>query len=105
MDHGEGAGTYLNVGDAKHPVYEMDGARNHVDVLTGQKDTPSVKTDTIKPANETETISIPRKRVKPPDLPVEVTICTPAELDGLGDRTDTSSIHGYAQRWSWDGNG
>ena len=92
MDHGEGAGTYLNIGDTKCPVYETDGARNHADASTGQKDTPSIEMDTIKPANEMETISIPRKRVKPPDLPVEVTICTPVELDGLGDRMDMSSV-------------
>ena len=63
------AGTYLSVGDAKCLVKETDGVGCHMDASTGQTDAPSVETNAIKPENDPETISIPRKKVKPQNPP------------------------------------
>ena len=89
---GDGPSTYLGPGDAKRLVNEMDGAGIHADRLTGQADAPSVQMKAIKPAKATETISIPRKKVKPPDLPIETARGHPDELNGCGNLADTLSV-------------
>ena len=93
MSHGDGAGTYLATGDVKHIIEVMDGVKSHADMLTGHGDTPSIETGMIKPANETKIISIPRKKVKPPDLPVVAATCTPEVLNGDGDLADGLTVH------------
>ncbi|KIM68355.1 hypothetical protein SCLCIDRAFT_20264 [Scleroderma citrinum Foug A] len=92
ISHGERVSTHLGIRGAKRPVHETDGTGTHAGTLTGQMDASSVKTKAIIPANATENVRTTRKRMKPPDLPVEVAICAPAESDGLGDRTDMSSV-------------
>ena len=89
---GDGSSTYLGPGDAKRLVNETDGTGIHTDRSTGQADAPSVQTKAIKPAKVTETISIPRKKVKPPDLPIETARGHPDKLNGCGNLVDTSSI-------------
>ena len=69
ISYRDNAGTHLRVGDAKHLVYEMDGARTHMGTLTGQTDAPSIEMNMNKPANAPDIVSIPRKKAKPPDLP------------------------------------
>ena len=92
VSHGEGAGTYLGTGDAKRGITETDGVGIHADASTGQTDAPSVETNAIKPENDPETISIPRMKEKPPDLPMETTRGHPDEPDGCGNPADMSSI-------------
>ena len=89
---GDGSSTYLGSGDAKCLVNEMDGAGIHMDRSTGQADAPSVQTKAIKPAKATETISIPQKKVKPPDLPIETARGHPDELNSCRNLADMSSI-------------
>jgi len=93
MSCGEGAGTYLGVGDAKRIVNATNGVRRHADALTGPMDVPSVYTDAIITANMTETVSIPPKRTKPPNSRARW-------LRGCVERTN-----GRAERWKRDGNG
>ena len=93
IGHGEGAGMYLAIGDAKHVIEVMDGVESHADTSTGHGDTPSVETDMIKPANETKTISIPRKKVKPPDLPVVAATCAPEVSNGDRDLAEGLTVH------------
>ena len=92
LGHREGAWMYLSIGDVKRPVYETDGARSHADVLNMSMDAPSVETDTLMPTNEPEIVRIPRKKLKPPDLPVEAAICAPDKSDGCGNHMDVSSV-------------
>ena len=82
--HGENASTYLSAGDARCSGDETDGVGSHTDVPSRHGDVLSVEMNAILPTNAPENVSIPRKRTKPPDLPVEVAICAPAESDGLG---------------------
>ena len=56
---GEGADTYLGVGDVKCGIDEADGIGSHVGTSTGYRDLPSVKTDAETTENKTETVSIP----------------------------------------------
>ena len=81
----------IPVEDARCTPDESDRRRTHTEALTGHGDVPNVNMYAIKPENEMQIISIPRKREKPPDLPVEAARCIPEESDGLGDRTDMSS--------------
>ena len=90
---GDRSSMYLGPGDAKHLVNETDGTGIHADRSTGQMDTPSVETNVIKPANKSETVRLPRKKRKPPDLPVEAARCTPGGSDGLRDHADASSVY------------
>ena len=89
---GDGPSMYLGPGDAKHLVNEADGAGIHADRSTGQVDAPSIQTKAIKPAKAMETISIPQKKVKPPDLPIETARGHPDKLNGCGNLADTLSI-------------
>ncbi|KIM63284.1 hypothetical protein SCLCIDRAFT_24410 [Scleroderma citrinum Foug A] len=91
--HRENASTYLSAGDARCSEDEMDGIGSHTDVPSQHGDVLSVEMNVILPTNTPENVSIPQKRTKPPDLPVEVAICTPAESDGLGDQTDMLTTH------------
>ena len=74
-------------------THKTDGIESHVDGSIGRRDTPSVQTDTLKPANATEIVRTPQKRKKPPNLPSETASRTPDEPNGIGDRTDGSSVH------------
>ena len=88
LGHSDDLGTYLSDGDTKRLVYETDGAGTHVGTLTGQTDAPSIETNMNKPANAPDIISIPRKKAKPPDSPVDTTRTAPVEPNGFGDHAD-----------------
>ena len=84
----------------KRVIYMMDGIGSPADTSTGHGEVPSVKMNVIKPANETETISIPRKKVKLPDSPISAIRWLPDEpdgcinlMDGIESQTDMSSGH------------
>ena len=91
MDHGDGVGTYLSVGDSKRNVRETDGVGSHADMPTRQTDTPRVETDMNIAANTTENVRLPRKMDKPPNLPVEASRGHPDEPDSCRNHADASS--------------
>ena len=91
-DHGESVSTYLGIGDAKRVIHETYGVGSHADVSPGQTDASSVETDANRSANATKKVRTARKKVKPPDIPVEAASCAPGESNGLGDATVTSSM-------------
>ena len=90
-------GTYLATGDARCIVCEMDGLAGHVDTLTGQTDAPSIKTDARISANEPESVSIPREKAKPPDLPMGTTRGHPDEPDSCGNLAEGLTTHADTQ--------
>ena len=93
MSDGEDAETYLGVRDVKRTVLETDGARNHADTLGARTDAPSIETDAITTVNAPQNVRIPRKRKKPPDLPIGTTRGYPDEPDSCGNRTDASGMY------------
>jgi len=93
MSCDEGAGTYLSVRDVKCVVHATDGVGSQSDASIGHSDVPCVDTDTITPANMPEIVSIPRKRTKPPDLPIGAAKRTPDKPNGCGDHMDGPSVH------------
>ena len=93
MSDSEDAETYLGVRDVKRAVLEMDGTRNHADMLGAWTDAPSIKTDAITTVNAPENVRIPRKQKKLPDLPIGTTRGYPDEPDGCGNRTDASGMY------------
>jgi len=92
MSDGEGAETYLGVRDAKRIVNATDGVGSHANASSGHADVPNVQTNANKPANTPEIVSIPRKRTKPPDLPIGAAKRTPDKPNGCGDHTDGPSV-------------
>ena len=86
MGYGDGAGTYLDAGDAKRNVNETDGIGSHADASTGHEDAHSVETDTLKPANAMEIVSTHQIESKPPD-PLTM------GAGGRANETDRSSHH------------
>jgi len=92
MSNGEGAETYLGVRDAKRIVNAMGGVGSHANASSGHADVPNVQTNANKPANATETVSIPPKPKKPPDLPGKGARWAPDEPNGYGTRADTFSV-------------
>ena len=92
VSHNEGAGTYLGAGGAKGNIEVMDGVERHVHTSTGHGAVPSVKTDAIIPARAPDSVSIPRKRIKPPDLPSRSARTPPDEPDGCGNHTDALRV-------------
>ena len=92
ISHGDDTGTYLTTGDARRIVCETDGLAGHADTSTGQTDAPSVEMDARISANEPESISIPREKAKPPDLPMGTTRGHPDEPDGCRNHPNTLSI-------------
>ena len=93
VSHSDGAGTYLSAGDAKRGVTETNGIETHADASIGRGDAQSIKTDTDISANETQIVRLPRKKVKPPDLPSRSARTPPDEPDGRGNLVDTSSVY------------
>ena len=93
MSCGNDAGTYLIAGDAKRSVEVTDGVGSHADAPSGDRDVPSVQTKAIKPEKATETISIPQKKLKPPDLPGQSTEWHPDKPDGCGNHQNMLSMH------------
>ena len=93
LDHGKGAETYLSAGDAKRVVVETDGIGSHADTLNGHGEVQSVEMDTLMPTNAPVNDSIPQKKGKLPDLPMETTRGHPDEPDGCGNHADASSVH------------
>ena len=93
LSHSDGARTYLATGDAKHGVTEMDGAGIHVDASSGRGDALSVETNALTTANETQIVSIPRKREKPPDPPMDTARMAPDEPNGCRNRINALSMH------------
>jgi len=94
LNHAETAGmsSYEGAGDAKRVVDATNGVGSPADALTGHAEVPCVETDAITAENVTEIVSIPRKRAKPPDLPVETTRWTPDAPNGCGSHADASSV-------------
>ena len=92
VSHSEGAGMYLGAGGVKGDVEVTDGIEHHVHTSTGHGAVPSVKTKVIIPANAVENISIPQKKVKLPDLPIETARGHPDKLNGCRNLADMSSI-------------
>ena len=90
LGHSDDLGTYLRVGDTKRLIYETDGAGTHTGTLTGQTDAPTIETNMNKPANAPDIVSIPRKKAKPPDSPVDTARTAPVEPNGFGDHADGS---------------
>jgi len=89
ISHGEGAGTYLGARGAKRVVHATDGVGSQSDASSGHRDVPSVDTDAINTAYATQNVSIPRKREKTPDSPMEPAKCAPDESNGLRDHAGT----------------
>ena len=81
VSHSEGAGTYLGAGGVKGDVEVTDGVEHHAHTSTRHGAVPSVETKVIIPANTAENISIPQKKVKPPDLPIETARGHPDKLN------------------------
>jgi len=92
VSHGDGAETYLSVRDAKRVVHATDGVGNHADASSGHTHVPCVETDSITTANESEIVSTPRKKTKPPNSPMETAKRHPDEPNGCGSRADWSSV-------------
>jgi len=93
ISHGDGAGTYLDVGDTKRVVNATNGVGSRADASTGHGEVPCVGTDVNIPANATQTVRTPRKRLKPPDLPSRSAKRTTDEPNGLGNRADRWNVH------------
>ena len=93
MSHGKGLSMYLSVGDAKHIVLKTDGDGSHANTSSGRGNVLGVETHVIKPENETANIRLPRKKVKPPDIPIGPARAAPNEPDGHGNLADTSSVY------------
>ena len=91
VSHGEGARTYLGTGDAKCWVDETDSIGSHMDVPSRHGDILSIETKMNTPANAPDTIRIPRKKSKLPDLPMETTRGRPDEPNGCRNHVDGSS--------------
>jgi len=92
ISHGDSAGTYLDVRGAKRVVNATDGVGSHADASSGHWDVQSVETEAITPANATQIVSIPRKKTKPPDLPMETARWTPDAPNGCGSHADAPSV-------------
>jgi len=91
ISNDEGAGTYLGARGAKRVVHATDGVGSQSDASSGHWDVPSIGTDAITAANVPEIVSIPRKREKPPDSPMETARRRPDEPNGCGSCADGSS--------------
>ena len=92
MSDGEDAGTYLDARGAKRVVNAMDGVGSQSDASREHWDVSCVETDAYTTANATETVSIPPKPKKPPDLPGKGARWAPDEPNGYGTRADTFSV-------------
>jgi len=76
---------------AKCAPDEPNGCGDPTDTSSVCTDVPNVETHAKTPANETGIVSIPRKREKPPDSPMETARRRPDEPNGCGSRADGSS--------------
>ena len=56
MSHGEGASTYLSIGDTKCLVTETDGIETRADASIGRGDIPSVETETETAENDSTNV-------------------------------------------------
>ena len=56
MSHGEGASTYLSIGDTKRLVTETDGIETCADASIGRRDIPSVETETETAENDSKNV-------------------------------------------------
>jgi len=92
ISHGDGAGTYLDIGDPKHGVEVTDGIRSHVDVSTGHGNVPSAELDAQTTTDTPEIVRTPRKRLKPPDPPGSTAKRTADCPNGCGSHSDASSV-------------
>ena len=82
------AEMYLGGGDTKCSVDTMNSIGSHMDMLSGHWDVPSVKTNTIMPANAPEIVRMPRKKNNPPNSPIETAMQPSDGLNGIRDHTD-----------------
>ena len=98
LSHTDGAGTYLGVGDVKHPVLETDGIGCHMDASTGKMDASSIKMDARIPINETEIIRTHQKMSETQNSPVMHETVTPEHMEPATLLVHYSAIatdHGY----------
>ena len=72
---------------------ETDGLGGQMDALSWYRDAPSIQTDTIMTVNAQDIISIPQKRMKPPDSPVEAAKQRSNEPYSCRIHVDTLSMH------------
>ena len=93
ISHGHGSSTYLGPEDAKHIVYETDGAGIQTDTLIRHGDVPSTEMDMLSTENEAETISKPQMKKKPPDIPIGAAKQHPNEPDGCRNHVDALSMY------------
>ena len=80
--------AYLGGGDAKCGVDAMNGIGSHTDVLSRHWDVPSIKANTITPANTLEIIRMPQKKNNPPDSPIEAAMQPSDGPNSVRDHTD-----------------
>ena len=80
----------LTMGE-KWPANEMNSCGNWMNASSARTDTPSIRTDTLIPANTPETISIHPAEPKPPDSPSWRAGWAPDESNGCGNCMDRSS--------------
>ncbi|KIM66801.1 hypothetical protein SCLCIDRAFT_1210857 [Scleroderma citrinum Foug A] len=92
LGHRDDPSTHLGAGDVKHDVDEMDGLGSHMDALSGCTDTPSVQTNALIPRDASDTVSIPRTKPKPPNLPGEGARLALNKLNDFGSHTDVLSL-------------
>ena len=88
ISSGEGVGTYLEAGGTKRIIDAMDGIESHADTSSGHMDMPNIQTDAKIPRNVPDTVSIPRMKAKPPDLPFGTAKRIPDEPYGCRDHAD-----------------
>ena len=91
ISSGEGVGMYLEAGGTKCIIDTTDGIESHADTLSGHMDVPNVQTDAKIPRNAPDTVSIPRMKAKPPDLPFGTAKRIPDEPYGCRDHVDVSN--------------
>ena len=77
ISHADGAETYLRLEDAKRLVYETDGARIHMNTLTGHGDVANVNMYVVKPTNKTGNVRTCQIRRKTENSPNATKIMTP----------------------------
>ena len=71
----------------------MDGVGSQSDASSGHWDVQSVETEAITPADATQIVRTPRKKLKLPDSPSRGTRPAPDEPNGFGNHADALSGH------------
>ena len=93
ISRGNDVSTYLDPGDAKHRINKMGGVGSHTDTSNRLMDIPSVERDVNRPANAPDSVRIPQKKAKPPDLPSQHAKWHSDELKGCGNHLDMLTVY------------